>query len=113
MKISPKLMFATAALGLCMASATVYAQDSMPMTPAPATSSAGHMNKGMSNKRMHNKMNGSMHRMPATVTSVDATTGIVEVTAGGMALKVHFPPASVAKLKTGDKITLHMGYSMP
>ncbi|HEY6893095.1 MAG TPA: hypothetical protein VI258_02930 [Rhodanobacteraceae bacterium] len=53
----------------------------------------------------------SMHTMPATVSSVDAKTGIVEVDSAGMALKVHFPPASVADLKAGDKITLHMGFS--
>jgi hypothetical protein len=49
--------------------------------------------------------------MPATVSSVDTKTGVVEVNSGGMSLKVHFPPASVADLKAGDKITLHMGFS--
>jgi hydrogenase maturation factor len=49
--------------------------------------------------------------MPATVSSVDSKTGIVEVDSAGMSLRVHFPPASVANLKAGDKITLHMGYS--
>ena len=53
----------------------------------------------------------SMHTMPATVSSVDTKTGVVEVNSGGMSLKVHFPPASVADLKAGDKITLHMGFS--
>jgi hypothetical protein len=52
-----------------------------------------------------------MHAMPATVTSVDTTTGIVEVSSESMSLRVHFPPASVADLKAGDKITLHMGYT--
>jgi len=45
------------------------------------------------------------------VTSVDANTGLVGVEAGGMALTVHFPPKSMANLKVGDKITLHMGYT--
>lgn len=53
----------------------------------------------------------SMHTMPATVSSVDTKTGVVEVNSGGMSLKVHFPPATVADLKAGDKITLHMGFS--
>jgi hypothetical protein len=52
-----------------------------------------------------------MHDMPATVTEVDHKTGIVEVESGSMKLKVHFPAASVADLKKGDKITLHLGYS--
>jgi hypothetical protein len=72
----------------------------------------GHMDKGaMHHKMMRHDKNGSMHRMPATVTSVDTASGIVEVTTAGMSLRVHFPPASVADLKAGDKITLHMGYS--
>ncbi|WP_395117821.1 hypothetical protein ACFCQI_14445 [Rhodanobacter sp. FW102-FHT14D06] len=51
--------------------------------------------------------------MSATVASADTKTGVVDVTAEGMALKVHFPPSVAANLKTGDKITLHMGYSKP
>ncbi|MFC5437775.1 hypothetical protein ACFPME_14525 [Rhodanobacter umsongensis] len=80
------------------------------MSPAPASSSMGHMDHGPMHK-MHHDRNDSMHKMPASVTSVDATTGLVGVDAGGMALTVHFPPKSVANLKVGDKITLHMGYT--
>jgi hypothetical protein len=109
MKFSPKLFVATAAIGLCMAVSTAYAQDAGSMNPAPASSSMGHMGKGM--HKMHHDMNGSMHKMPASVTSVDANTGLVGVEAGGMALTVHFPPKSMANLKVGDKITLHMGYT--
>ena len=66
--------------------------------------------KDMAAHDMMNK-NQSMHTMPATVNSVDTKTGIVDVTAGGMSLKVHFPPTSVADLKSGDQITLHMGFN--
>lgn len=52
-----------------------------------------------------------MHNMPATVTHADPKTGIVDVTTEGMALRVHFPPASMVNLKAGDKIGLYMGYS--
>jgi hypothetical protein len=52
-----------------------------------------------------------MHNMPATVTHADPATGIVDVTTEGMALRVHFPPASMVNLKAGDKIGLYMGYS--
>lgn len=117
MKYSPKLMAAIASVGLCMATGVAFAQSTAPMTPAPASSSMGHMGH-MGDSAMHGKMmkhnkNGSMHKMPATVTAVDAKTGLVDVTAGGMALKVHFPPASMATLKVGDKITLHLGYTSP
>jgi hypothetical protein len=112
MMFSLKSIVAAVAFGLCLAATAVSAQDTGGMAPAPATSSMGHMGSGMHGK-MHHKMNGSMHKMPATVTSVDTSTGVVEVTAEGMALKVHFPAASVANLKTGDNITLHMGFSKP
>jgi hypothetical protein len=52
-----------------------------------------------------------MHTMPATVTHADPQTGIVDVMADGMALRVHFPPDSMANLKAGDKIGLYMAYS--
>ena len=113
MQYSPKFIAATVALGLCMAAGSAVAQHTAPMTPTPATSSAGHMASGSHNKMMRKNQNGSMHKMPATVTSADTKTGVVDVTTAGMTLKVHFPPASMATLKAGDKITLHMGYSMP
>jgi hypothetical protein len=52
-----------------------------------------------------------MHTMPATVTHTDPNTGIVDVVASGMALRVHFPQDSMANLKVGDKIGLYMAYS--
>ncbi len=114
MSFSPKIIAATMALGLSMAVTAVNAQDSGAMAPASSSSSMGsmHSGSGMMHNKMH-KMNGSMHMMPATVTSVDAATGMVGVDAGGMALSVHFPPKSMASLAVGDKITLHMGFSKP
>ena len=109
MNFSPITIAAALVLGFCLITSGVYAQE---MAPAPASSSMGHMNSGMShNKMMNHRMNDSMHKMPATVKSVDATTGIVGVEAAGMALTLHFPPKSLAGLKVGDTITLHMGFS--
>lgn len=80
--------------------------------PAFAQMQSGTMSS--MGKSAHNMAaNPSMHTMPASVTSVDAKTGIVEVNSAGMALKLHFPPASVADLKSGDKITLHLGFTKP
>jgi hypothetical protein len=56
------------------------------------------------------KVMGS-HSMSGTVTNVDSQTGMIDVDAGGHALKLHFPPASLADVKNGDKITLHMSFS--
>ena len=111
MSFSMKAIAASIALGLCMAVTAVYAQDSGAMTPAPSFSSMGSMHSGRMHNKMMHKMNDSMHKMPATVTSVDAATGVVGVNAAGMALTVHFPPTSMANLQVGDKITLHMGYT--
>ena len=106
MLVAPLVAFA-------LSSGAVSAQSSTP----PATASMGGMQQmdkmdhmgGM--HHMDNMM--GMHKMPATVTSVDSSTGIVDVDAGGMALKLHFPPAAMKALKAGDKITVHMGFSKP
>ena len=109
MNFSPRTIMATLTLGLCLAASGAYARE---MAPASASSSMGHMNHNMSHdKMMRHKMNDSMHKMPATVKSVDATTGIVGVESEGMALTIHFPPKSLTDLKVGDKITLHLGFT--
>ncbi|MBQ4853255.1 hypothetical protein IMW82_00985 [Rhodanobacter sp. B2A1Ga4] len=110
MTFLPRIIVSTAAVGLCLAFGTVSAQDTGGMAPASPSSSMGQMG-GIHHKMMRHNKNGSMHMMPATVSSVDTKTGMVEADAEGMSLRLHFPPASVANLKAGDKITLHMGYT--
>ena len=92
------------ALAVTLASGTAVAADP-PATDAPA--------QGMNHQGMDHKMamNDSMHTMPATVDAVDKATGVVDVTAGGMKLKVHFPPKTLASVNVGDKITLHLGFT--
>lgn len=77
-------------------------------THASGMDKMGAMHSDM--QGMHSNMMG-MRKMPATVTTADAKTGLVDVTTEGMALQVHFPSAAMASLKAGDKITLHMGFS--
>lgn len=113
----------SAFIGLAAASAfalfagTALAQTGGGSMSGPSGSMSGPSTGGMQHmgKSMHHMDAGSasMHTMPATVTSVDAKTGIVEATSEGMSLKVHFPPASLANVKSGDKITLHLGFSKP
>lgn len=99
-------------LGAFAFSGAVLAQDTMPSSSMSSMAPMGGMHGSKSGmKAMHHMM--GMHAMPATVTSVDAKTGIVEVDSDGMNLKVHFPPSSEKDLKAGDKITLHMGFSKP
>lgn len=106
--LSKVLVSALAALALALGGAAL-AQDT---APSSSMSSMGPMG-GMHG--MHGHMRGmmGMHTMPATVASVDAKTGIVKADAAGMSLVLHFPPSSMAHLKAGDKITLHMGFSKP
>ena len=87
---------------------TAYAQvDNPPRSTAPEAAKTQEHHTAMADM---SSMSG-MHDMPATVTSVDHGSGIVEVESGNMKLKVHFPSSAIADLKKGDKITLHMGYS--
>ena len=70
------------------------------------------MQGGMMQNGMHGMGNMlGMHVMAVTVTALDAKTGLVDVTTGGMALKLHFPPASLADVKVGDKLSVHMAFS--
>jgi hypothetical protein len=88
-----------------------YTQDTTPpgSTPSAGQASAVQMTHTPEMTAMVN-MHG-MHTIPATVTHADPKTGIVDVMADGMALKVHFPPDSMTHLKAGDKIGLYMAYS--
>jgi hypothetical protein len=89
----------------------VSAQEATPpgSTPSAGQAAGVHMTHAPRTTAMVN-MHG-MHTMPATVTHTDPNTGIVDVVASGMALRVHFPQDSMANLKVGDKIGLYMAYS--
>jgi hypothetical protein len=80
-------------------------------TPAIAQDQSMANMPGMNMSNMGAMM--GMHMMSATVTTIDSKNGLIDVTAGSMALKLHFPPASLAALRPGDKITLHLAFSKP
>ncbi len=50
------------------------------------------------------------HWMTGTVTSVNASTGLITVKTDDAPLTVQFPPASVRDLKEGDKIALELAF---
>ena len=83
--------------------------------PAPASAppqGAMMMNgnmQGMGGMQGMGAMLGQ-HMMSVTVTAIDAKTGIVDATAGAMPLKLHFPPPSLAGMKAGDKISVHLAF---
>lgn len=49
------------------------------------------------------------HDMKGLVTAVDHRTGLVELTAGSMELRLHFPPPAVQKLNEGDTLFVRLG----
>lgn len=89
----------TLAAILVMATAPVLAAD------------AGKHDMNMSGMKMEGMM--GMHEMSATVDAIDSKTGLVDVNAGGMKLKLHFPSSALANVKAGDKITLHLAFTKP
>ena len=80
-----------------LAAAPVFAQDH-----------AGMAMPGMPGMDMGAMM--GQHMMPVTVTAIDNKTGLVDAMAGNMALKLHFPPPSLAGVKVGDKISVHLAF---
>jgi hypothetical protein len=102
-------------IGLALAAALastlpVLAETTPKSTPQGMMMQNGMMQGSMMQGGMMRGMMG-MHVMPVTVTAIDAQTGLVDGTSGGMALKLHFPPASLAGVKAGDRLSVHLGFS--
>ena len=70
----------------------------------------GMMQGEMTRGRMMEGAAG-MNVMAVTVTSLDEKTGVVNVSNGKLQLILHFPPASLAGVKAGDKLSVHMGFT--
>jgi len=51
------------------------------------------------------------HSMSGKISKIDHSTGKLTVKTGEGNLDVHFPPQSIASLKKGDNITVHLGFS--
>jgi hypothetical protein len=81
-----------------------------PMTPMHGQTMHDHA-MHMKGHGYHSGMMG-VHNMPAKVTAVDHSTGIVKLDSLGMHLVVHFPPPTIKELKAGDHISLHLGYRL-
>ena len=79
----------TTTVAVAMALATVGAADAQ--TPAAAT--------------------GSRHTMDGKVTKVDAKKGWVDVKTPEGSMKLHFPPAALDGVKSGDSVTVELGMS--
>ena len=49
------------------------------------------------------------HTMDGEVTKVDAKKGWVDVKTPEGRMKLHFPPAALASVKKGDRVTVELG----
>jgi hypothetical protein len=85
-------------------------------SPAPMSGSSSGSSESstssqssMSSSSMGNGQMKGEHSMSGTVTSVSSDDMVMLKTGEGT-LKLHFPHAS-QDLKTGDKITVHLGYT--
>ncbi len=105
--------FIVGAMAFGLSSTAVLAQDSQAdqsMQPQNKMQQGGMKAMRKGQHRMHRMHMQGHHMMPATVTSVDKKTGKMAVNSEGMDLIVHFPPASLADVNKGDKITLVLGF---
>lgn len=108
-------LFAVLALG-ALASLSAIAQ-AQPPAGAQSSQQGTMMQQGgmMHGSMMQGGMMGGqmmgMHVMTVTVTALDAKTGLVDASSGNMALKLHFPSASLAGIKAGDKLSVHLGFN--
>lgn len=130
MKRTHSMLTFTAAIALGCAAPLAFAQTTMSppqdsmqhpqsgaMTHTPPMQSTPMQQQDMQKPDQgmeHNGMQGhgmvmGKHEMTGKVTHV-TSKDIVDVTTGGMKLRVHFPGAA-QHLKKGDKITLHLSYT--
>jgi hypothetical protein len=103
-------------IGLTLAAAIASTLTVLAQTPPQSTQQGTMMQGGMmQNGMIQSGMRGmlGMHVMPVTVTTLDTKTGLVDGTSGSMALKLHFPPASLAGVKAGDKLSVRLSFSKP
>lgn len=107
MKTLPAIALAAS---IILGAAPALAQDAHEMQGMPMSSGSMPM-QGMNMNHMMGVMGA--HDMAATVSSLDHKAGIVEAEADGQKLRLHFPPDSLSSVNTGDKITLHMGFTKP
>ena len=49
------------------------------------------------------------HSMDGQVTKVDAKKGWIDVKTSEGSMKLHFPPAALANVKTGDSVSVELG----
>jgi hypothetical protein len=104
----PIAVAAFSALSLFLASGA-FAQPPGPpgMPPGPPPGAMPGMYPGM----MPGMMPHGHHSVSGTISKLDHEKGMVSLQTGAGTLELHFPPQSIADLKEGDSITVHLSFS--
>jgi hypothetical protein len=96
MKLSTVIVTATVAI-------CILAGQGLAQSPAAPSSSAPAPKASAADARMGH------HTMDGEVTKVDAKKGWVDVKTPEGRMKLHFPPAALATVKKGDRVTVELG----
>jgi hypothetical protein len=109
------------ALGTVVMSPAIAQEHNNPATTGSTQQQGMMMQGGMmqGDSMMQGGRNGmmgkgnmsGMHVMAVTVTALDPKSGLVDAVASGLTLKLHFPPSSLAGVKVGDKLSVHLGFT--
>jgi hypothetical protein len=86
-----------------MAATCVLAGQGLAQSPARPESSASAAKASAADTKMGH------HTMDGEVTKVDAKKGWVDVKTPEGRMKLHFPPAALASVKKGDRVTVELG----
>jgi hypothetical protein len=106
-------IFTLGLAGPALAQATISgsaAADHQPMHHrhnARQGAAAGDMASGQHMQAMH--MAGA-HSMTGTITSINHRTGLLGFKTPEGALRIHFPPHTIRHLRSGETITVYLGY---
>lgn len=95
-------MYRNKLYGLAAATAFLAAATFPALAIEPQERPAGAPATGMEKSA---KAANAQQRVSGTVTEIDQSKGLVTLSSADGALKLHFPPQSIAELKKGDKIT--------
>lgn len=77
-------------------------------------SGMGGMNGGGSACTQAKTVHGVMgvHEMGGVVTAVNHHTGLLSLKTGMGVLRLHFPPKTLAQVKTGEHLVVHLGFTV-
>ncbi|MHB1585492.1 MAG: hypothetical protein ACYCRH_02890 [Acidiferrobacteraceae bacterium] len=80
-----------------------------------ASMSMGGGSMGAKQHCTHYKTMGhetGVHQMSGTVTAINHRTGILSLKTAEGTLRLHFPPPSLRQVKRGERMDVHLGFTL-